>query len=376
MAKKKTQKKTSSSSVPAHLAARVKKLRQRMGELDLDAYLINYHTDQRYLTDAELEDSWVLVTSRAVWALSDFRFDEHLDQAAPHVKKVIRSQADTAGSLGMLAGDLKLKAIGYQAEHTTMQQYKAITKHIAASKLKATQGVLNELRAIKDDVEIRQIKRAISVMEQAFVQTVSQIRPQMSEREIAALLEYNMRWIGADGPGFPSIIAVGPNSSICHHTPGRTRANAGKVLLIDFGAETGGYRGDITRTLCMGELPKRIAEIYDIVLEAHDAAIDAIRPGRPLKAIDAIARGIITDAGFGDRFGHGLGHGIGLDIHEAPRLAGYATGELQAGHVVTVEPGIYLPGLGGVRIEDDVLVTEKGGKVLTALPTDRESAII
>jgi Xaa-Pro aminopeptidase len=198
----------------------------------------------------------------------------------------------------------------------------------------------------------------------------------MSESEVVALLEYNMRWIGGEGVSFPTIVAVGPNGSLPHAVPGRTRLKAGKPILIDCGCRADGYCSDLTRVVSIGQMPRKIEEIYNVVLEAQQAAIDAIEPGKSLQEIDAVARDIITDAGYGEQFGHSLGHGIGLEIHEQPTLSKRSEGELVAGHVVTVEPGIYLPGVGGVRIEDDVLVTEKGRRVLSSLPKDLESAII
>lgn len=375
MAKPSTRSKPSRKSAPAHLTQRLRKLRKRLSGTDADALLVTRQVDIRYLTDAAVDDSWLLVTSRSVWVISDSRFEQTLATTCPHAKCVIRT-AGLVDALKSLVGDLKLKKIAFIGDTMTVGQHKALAKAVGASKLKPIDDWLIEQRAVKDEVELRSIRRAIGVMEQAYVQTIDQVRPMMSEREIAALLEYNMRWIGGDGPAFDTIVAVAANGSIPHHAPGRTRVKAGKAILIDFGALADGYRGDVTRVVCMGQFPPRIAEIYDIVREAQLAAIDAIAPGRKLSDIDAVARDIITEAGFGENFGHGLGHGIGLAIHEQPSFSKRSEGVLEPGNVVTVEPGIYLPGVGGVRIEDDVLVTAKGHRKLTTLPSDRESAII
>ena len=185
-----------------------------------------------------------------------------------------------------------------------------------------------------------------------------------------------MRLLGADGPSFPTIVAADANASLPHAIPGRRKVKKGGIVLIDWGAKWGGYCSDLTRVVALGKMPAKIQEIYQIVYDAQRAAIDAIEPGKALKEIDAAARTVIEKAGFGDQFGHSLGHGLGLDVHEQPTLSGRSKGSLEPGHVVTVEPGIYLPGVGGVRIEDDVLVTAKGRRVLSDLPATIGSTII
>ncbi len=185
-----------------------------------------------------------------------------------------------------------------------------------------------------------------------------------------------MRSLGADGTSFPSIVAFGANASLPHAIPGQRKAKAGEVLLFDWGSRYGGYCSDLTRVVAIGKMPARMREVYQVVLDAQMAAINAIAPGKTLKEIDAVARNLIIKAGYGKQFGHSLGHGLGLNVHEQPNLSPRAEGVLEPGQVVTVEPGIYLPGLGGVRIEDDILVTPKGHEVLSDLPKDLESAII
>lgn len=368
----------SKTSWPDPLSQRLKKLRHRMGEHSLDGLLITHGPDVRYLSDFGCQhsgDGWLLVTARQVHLISDFRFNEQIDRVCPFVKKVIRSGAITQAAAA-LSLELKLKKIGFQAESLTFQLHQLLNEKLPGKTLEPTRDWLIEQRAVKDETELRHIRRAISVMEQAYTQTLDQIRPGMSESEIVALLEYNMRWIGADGPSFETIVAIGANGSLPHHEPGRTRVKANTPILIDFGAKAEGYCGDLTRVVTLGGFHKKIAEIYRIVQEAQQAAIDAIAPGKAMKEIDAVARKIIEDAGYGDKFGHGLGHGIGLEIHELPTLNARSESVLMPGHVVTVEPGIYLPGMGGIRLEDDVLVTETGCVKLSGLPIGLESAII
>lgn len=367
--------KSVSTTWPKHLSARLKNLRAKMAESDLAGMLITRDVDVRYITGFPGEDSWALVTARQVWLISDSRFDEEIDTSCPWVKKVIRA-GGMVEEVAKIAGDSKLKAVGFQADHITLQTHKSMTSRFDSGVLKPTKGWLVKMRSVKDEVELRSIRRSIALMEQAVTQTLDQIRPGMSESELVALLEYNVRWIGASGVAFPTIIAIGANTSFPHHLAGRTRVKANTPILIDCGAKANGYCSDMTRVVTLGGFSQKLTEVYKIVREAQLAAIDAIAPGKKLSDIDAVARDHITQAGYGENFGHGLGHGIGLEIHEQPSFSRKAAGELEPGQVVTVEPGIYLPGVGGVRIEDDVLVTEKGHRKLTSLPSDLESAII
>jgi len=243
-------------------------------------------------------------------------------------------------------------------------------------KLVATRGVLSDLRAIKDAFEIRAIRKSVKLQEEAMEATLPQLEVGQTETEVAAILEYEMRWRGADGPSFQTIAAARANGSKPHARPGSTRTASSRPLLIDWGARLDGYCSDMTRTFCFGRWPKVMREIYEVTLEAQIAACEAVRPGITGAELDAVARDIIEAAGYGDRFGHSLGHGIGLDVHEMPRIAKTAKAALEPGMIVTIEPGIYLPGVGGVRIEDDVLVTERGGKNLSRLPKDIEWATL
>jgi Xaa-Pro aminopeptidase len=368
-------KKKSSRRWPDHLSDRLRRLRGRMAEQKLDALLINCPQDIRYLTGFSGEDSWALITGRNVVILSDRRFEEELSADAPYARALMRRKS-LAQELGKLVQGQRVRKVGFQAEHLTVAGRRAIVKHIAASKLRETSGWLLQLRSIKTAEELPPLRKAIDIQQRALKQTLRRIRPGMTEKRVCAMLEYAMRELGADGPSFGTIIAAGANSSIPHYRPGDVKIKSRSPILIDFGALYRGYHSDMTRVVAFDAFPRKIAEIYQIVREAQQAGIEAIRPGVPLKDVDAAARKVIQKAGYGRQFGHSLGHGIGLEIHEEPRLSWLSTGELEPGHVVTVEPGIYLPGIGGVRLEDDVLVTERSYRNLCSLPTDLESAII
>lgn len=261
-----------------------------------------------------------------------------------------------------------------QAEHMTVAVRRRLAKAIGAARLVETTGVVSGLRRIKDASEIAEIRRAVRIQEAALEATLEGLGPGRREADLAASLEFEMRTRGSSEPAFDVIVAARANGSLPHAIPGRTRTAKGQPLLIDWGATVGGYRSDMTRTFSLGRWSKAMREIYEVTLEAQLSAIEAIGPGVRCAEVDAAARDIIDDAGYGDRFGHGLGHGVGLDIHESPRLARGSEDVLEPGMVVTVEPGIYLPGVGGVRIEDLVVVTERGRRNLSSLPKDLDWA--
>lgn len=364
-------------ATPAHLAARIESLQKRLKKLDAGALLVTNPRDVRYLTGFVGDDSWAVIPVKGlkVYILSDFRFEEQIQLEAPHARVVMR-RAGLTDELEKLEKKREYGSIAVQAGHVTLAQFKALRKKLGKKRLIAAEDGLLAQRAIKDKAEVDAIRRSLGVQQRAFTELLGTLKAGRTEVDIAAELEHRMRSLGADGPSFPTIIAADANASLPHAIPGQRKLVAGGSLLVDWGARTGGYCSDLTRVVALGKMAPKIREIYKIVLDAQLAGIAAIKPGKPFKEVDKAARDIIAKAGFGDRFGHSLGHGIGLDIHEEPRLASRSEGVLQPGYVVTVEPGIYLPGVGGVRIEDDVLVTEKGGEVLSDLPKSLESAII
>ncbi len=365
----------SKKKYPPHLLVRLRKLRQRMRKASLDAVLITYPRDIRYLTNFIGEDSWMFVSSREVIILSDSRFEEEIAINSLFCTAVIRTGAMHLAAAAQIQ-DHRWRKVGIQTEHLTVQLHQALAKEVGPRKLKPITNWLIEQRAIKDATELRHIRRAIRIQQDAFEQLRTEIKTGMTEQQVTARLEFLMRDAGGEGPSFPTIVAAGTNSSLPHAIPGAAKIKRGEPILIDFGTVVGGYCSDLTRVIHRGPLKRDLREVYRVVLEAQQAAIRIIKPGVKLKDVDKVARKIIDEAGYGDRFGHGLGHGIGLDIHELPTLSGRSKGTLQPGHVVTVEPGIYLPGVGGVRIEDDVLVTKTGRSVLSNLKRDAESAII
>ena len=366
---------------PSPLAARLKALRERLSRSKADALLVTETRDIRYLTGFVGDDSWLLVPQRGryVHILSDSRFEEQIAREAPWARSVMRSGSIADAAAALCDRLRSVDRVGVQPNSMTLATRKALIKALGGARrvVPISDGLLRQ-RSVKTDAEVAAIEAALRIQERAFEELLAFLEPGMREYEAAAYLEYRMRALGADGRSFPTIMAVGANAALPHAVPGDARIRSSEVLLIDWGARKDGYCSDLTRVVAPGSMPPAMREVYAVVLEAQQAGIDAIGPGVELRAVDAAARSVIERAGYGDRFGHGLGHGIGLDIHERPALSPRAEpGEaLEPGHVVTVEPGVYLPGVGGVRIEDDVLVTAKGHRVLSRLPKQLESAII
>lgn len=366
-------------ATPEVLRQRIRDTQKRLRASEVDALLIINAVDIRYLTGFVGDDSWLMVpaTGTGLVILSDSRFTTQIQNESPHSKAYIRTGA-MSDAVAEVAKQKKIKTLALPQEHVTLGQRKTLGKKLKGIKLKPIDDGMIQQRAIKTPDEVRHIVKAGKIQQEAFIDTLAHIEPGMSESQITAHLEHRMRQLGADGVSFPSIVAADSNAALPHAIPGSRKVKKGSMLLIDWGAKYKGYCSDMTRVVALGKMKPKLREIYQVVLDAQLAAIDAIAPGVLLCEVDAVARKVITDAGYGKEFGHGLGHGLGLDIHEQPVLSPRAPkdGVLEPGHVVTVEPGIYLPGIGGVRIEDDVLVTAQGKRVLTNLPKTLDSAII
>ena len=350
-------------------AERIAAVRAVMAEKDLDAYLIQSRMDQYWLTGFTGEDGAVVLTHRAVILLTDGRFDENADREAPYAKKVLR-KARTPATNALEIKKTRAKRIGYDPSLMSVAEFKVLKKECKPAGFVEAGGLFGPLRARKDKGEIKTMRQAIDVAQKAFLATMRWVKPGLTERAIAAKLVYEMQKRGAMGETFPSIVASGPNSSIPHATPGDRKLKKNEILLFDWGAHVDWYGSDLTRVMWLGSIPRRLRKIYDIVRESHDAGIEAVRPGVTAHEVDRAARRVIEKAGFGKRFNHATGHGVGLVAHEIPRIGKGTETELQEGMVITIEPGIYLPGVGGVRLEDDILVTKRGYEVLTTLPLE------
>lgn len=356
--------------------SRLKKMVRRAGAGHL---LVTNPLDVAYLTGFHGGDSYLLVGEHRAIIISDFRYEEELEVVKGLANVRIRRGAMTTAVAGLL-NELRVEACAIQADFMTLAEGDALGKALGkggGKRLLPTTGLLTSMRAIKDETEIALIKHAVRIQEAALLATLPTIRAGQTELEVAARLEAEMKSRGSSQPGFATIVAARANGSFPHYRPHGVTLAKGQPLLIDWGAIYEGYHSDMTRTFALGRWSRVMREIYLIVLEAQEMAAAALGPGKSTREIDAIARGHIAKAGYAERFGHGLGHGIGFNGHEDPRLS-HMTGDakLEVGHVVTVEPGIYLPGVGGVRIEDDYVITERGATRLCTLPKDLDWATL
>jgi Xaa-Pro aminopeptidase len=352
---------------PGPLLGRLQQLRQTLRVRRADAIFVSSHHDQFYLTGFTGEDGAVLVTQRSVWLLTDGRFQEQARREAPWAAVLIR-KTSLAQATGQLVGKLRIGRLMVQSEIMTLDMAAALKKALPKSaKIVRVSGVIRQMRLIKGPEEIERIEAAIRVGEQAFEVLRRKVRPGMTESEVAGLVEYEMKRRGASGPCFPTIAAVDGNAALPHARPGETAVPKNGLLLVDWGARVGEYCGDLTRVLLIGRIRPRIRQLYQAVLDAQLTAIAAIRPNISCREVDRAARRALDKAGLGKYFVHSLGHGLGVEVHEGPRLAASNRDILKPGMVVTVEPGVYLPGVAGIRIEDDVVVTETGCRVLSRL---------
>ncbi len=357
------------------IAGRLSHCRREMKRRGIRALLISKRWDSYYLTGFTGEDSAVLVLPRAVHILSDGRFDESINRECPWATKWLRHGTLNA-EIAKACKELGIRSLAVQPDHRTLADQKELHKLNGAARCRSAPPILAQMRRIKDDKELAVMRQALRVAEGAFLATRKTIRVGQTELEIAARLEYEMKRRGASGPAFPTICAVDANAALPHADTGHRKVKSGSAILLDWGARVGRYCSDLTRVLFMRTIPPAIGEVYRIVREAQRRAIVAIRPGERMCDVDAVARDYIKTKGFEKEFNHGLGHGLGLDVHEPPSLSWRSKQKLRAGMVVTVEPGVYLPGIGGVRIEDDVLVTSRGSRVLSKLSKSPDDAVI
>jgi Xaa-Pro aminopeptidase len=339
--------------------SRLQTLRARLDDRLLVTNLVNI----RYLVDFDSSNAALLVDPEGSTRLyTDFRYIEAA-RAVPGVEAVQTKRALLADLAARLRGRL-----AFEADVLPVSQYEML--RAGGLELVPTSGIVSALRAVKDGDEIERIRRAALAADRAFEALTAETWIGRSERELAWRLQQLLHARGVDKLAFEIAIASGPNGAKPHAEPGDDIVAENTLVVADWGAQLDGYCSDCTRTLATGEPPKELRRAFDVCLEAQLAAVEAIEPGMTGHQADAVARVIITKAGFGDEFGHGLGHGVGVAVHEAPRLAADSTDVLEPGMVVTIEPGIYLPGVGGVRIEDLAVVRDGGVELLTAFPKE------
>jgi Xaa-Pro aminopeptidase len=348
------------------ISARLAKLREAMR---LDALLFASGINSRYITDFDFSDGYVLVTPGEAYLFADFRYIEAAKKAATDDFRVVMIEGGLAKQLSPILADANVTTLGYEDRALTCARLEQLKRDFPMMQFEPMGRLADDLRECKDEVELSRIESAQRIAEQALEQLLGIITPEMTEREVALELEYRMRKLVSEGVAFDTIAVSGSASALPHGVPRDVKLERG-FLTLDFGAVVGGYRSDMTRTIAIGSVTDEMKKVYDTVLSAQLAALEAIGPGKTGAEIDKIAREIIDGAGYRGCFGHGLGHGVGLEIHESPRVSSAGTNPLVPGNVVTVEPGIYLEGRFGVRIEDMVVIREDGVQNLTRAPKE------
>ncbi len=339
------------------IANRLSKLRRRLAERQIEAILISQPENRHYLSGFDGSAGFLLITPEKRVLATDFRYTEQAQRQAPDYD-LFQITGDMEDWLARLVNSLNLRRLGFEAEHISLATYQRLSNILdeAQIQLVPLEELVEAIRVLKEPEEIELITRAVQISDAAFEYILTTIKNGMTEKEVAWEFEKCLHEQGSQPLPFDIIVASGPNSALPHARPSERVIKPGEPVLIDFGAKIGGYSSDISRTICLGKAGDTFKKVYDIVLGAQLKAIAQITAGISGDQADGIARAAIKKAGYGDAFGHGLGHGLGLQTHENPRLGPESTDSLVDGMVFTIEPGIYLPGWGGIRIEDTVVL--------------------
>jgi Xaa-Pro aminopeptidase len=359
------------------IAERISRLRELLPGTQTDTLLVLTDENRRYLSgftgqDTQFDESAgaLLITGTDLMLATDTRYELQARNEA-RLYKIVCYKKGLAEELPVLLKTLGTKTLGFESVRLSVHQYRKISDTLVQAGLevilKPIEDLVEQLRIKKAETEIETLRSALSLAETAFSECAARIKPGMTEKELAWIMEKGMREAGAEGLSFPTIVASGPNSALPHAIPGDRRIKTGEPILFDWGARLDGYCSDISRTVVIGEPDDTFKKVFRTVLDAQRRAIDAIKAGASSRAVDGVARDHIEKQGFVGKFGHGLGHGTGLAIHEAPRLSPLKDTVLETGMVTTVEPGIYLDDWGGVRLENMVVVREDGAEVLNRL---------
>lgn len=343
-------------------------VRDRLDELHADGFLVTKLVNVRYLTGFNASNGQLLIARDGDLLLTDTRYEEQSGREAPDCGRRIYSGGALTATLGEVLPQAGVSKVAIEAHVMTLSSARNLRERIAGIELVETTGIVEAQRILKTPEEIAALRRAAAIGDAGLEALPSRLREGMTERDAAAELEDAMRRAGSEGLSFETIVAFGESAAEPHHTPAARKLRPGDLIKLDFGATWGGYHSDMTRTIAFGRIDEERRRIHGIVYEAQRAGVERVAAGVSCSDVDAAARDVVEAAGYG--FGHGTGHGVGLEVHEAPSVRGESTDVLAAGMTVTVEPGIYLPGFGGVRIEDTVVVTEHACEILTNSPRE------
>lgn len=353
---------------------RADRLLEALSSLGAEGMIVHDRSNMRWLSGYSGE-GLLFVAKGHCAVVTDFRYTEQAEQEAPGFSvRMTTSAMPHEKVLGELAAEAGMKTLAYEENKVTVKGFKALSSAMPTVSFVSAENSVQKLRQIKDAAEIALIEQACRISSAAFDEMLGVIKPGMTELDVRLELEMRLYRLGAEKTAFDSIIATGANGALPHAVPGKRVIEKGHMVTMDFGARVGGYCSDMTRTVAVGAMDDTQRKVYDTVLAAQKLAFPAIRPGEKCRAVDKIARDFIDAAGYEGCFGHGLGHSLGLDIHESPRLNTISEDTLACGMILTNEPGIYLHGLCGCRIEDTVLVTEDGARILT--PSTKELIIL
>lgn len=344
--------------------SRADRLAERLAERELEALVVTDLVNLRYLTGFTGTNGICVIGPERRDFITDFRYVERAEQEVEGFDRIRGERTLLADAAKRLSG-----RVGFEDQHMSVRTHAKLGELVADGvELVAAGGIVEDLRAVKDAGEVAAVRAAAVLADDAFEAALGRGLAGRTERDFALDLEREMRERGAEDPSFPSIVAFAGHGALPHAEPRDVEIEANTLVVCDWGARLDGYCSDCTRTIATGSLDDEAAEVYELVRAAQQEAVDAVAPGAGCRALDGIARERIAAAGHGERFGHGLGHGVGLEVHEEPRLAQTADGELAAGMVVTVEPGVYVTGAFGVRIEDLVVVTDTGREIFSRFP--------
>ena len=346
---------------------RLTKLRAALAKHDLDAVLVSQPENRRYLSGFTGSAGWLILSAERAVLATDFRYYEQVGREAPGFE-LAKVEGKFSDLLPDILADLGVRRLGFESQHLTVEQHSTWSEATGMVEWAPLKDTVESIRAVKDDAELEAARRSVALTDAAFTHLLEVIRPGMSEEEAAWEIETYMRTHGASKVAFDLIVAAGPNGALPHARAGNHALQPGEPIVVDIGCVLDGYCSDMTRTFCLGQPSPKYLEVWDIVLRAQEAAEAAIRAGVSGVEADAAARDLITAAGYGEQFGHGLGHGVGLAVHEGPWAGRLSKDTLEAGMTLTVEPGIYLPGEFGVRLEDLVIIREQGIEILTNMP--------
>ena len=361
----------------ATYARRRRQLRKLLRSTGADSLLVTHELNVTYLTGFSGDSSFLWLGRKNELLLSDSRYTVQISEECPELDIAIRDSKINIVQLACKTiGKTGTKTMALESHHLTKSRFDEIAEGLGNVVPIPVTGLVEKLRAIKDKTELAFIRKAIGIAERSFNVIRSQLTFDQTELQIAHNLEHQIRAFGGTRCAFDPIVGVGPRGALPHGQPSGMKVGESPFLLIDWGAQYQGYASDLTRILVTGKISPKLKKVYNLVLRAQLAAIERVRDGAKLVDVDRAARKTIADGGYGKRFGHGLGHGFGLQIHENPFLTPSASGVLKSGMVITIEPGIYLPDWGGVRIEDDILVTKDGFEVLTGIPKQLDQCVV